>query len=34
LREIPNCGHVCNVERPEDFNQHSIEFIKQQSIVA
>ncbi|YCO02723.1 alpha/beta fold hydrolase [Vibrio sp. VNB-15] len=34
LREIPNCGHVCNVERPEDFNQHSIEFIKQQSLAA
>lgn len=33
LREIPNCGHVCNVERSEDFNQHSIEFIKQQSLV-
>ncbi|MGY0616412.1 alpha/beta fold hydrolase [Vibrio sp. FJH11] len=33
LLEIPNCGHVCNVERPEDFNQHSIEFIKQQSLV-
>ncbi|MCQ9083503.1 alpha/beta fold hydrolase [Vibrio harveyi] len=31
LREIPDCGHVCNVERPDDFNQHSIEFIKQQS---
>ncbi len=27
LREIPDCGHVCNVERPDDFNQHSIEFI-------
>ena len=24
LREIPDCGHVCNVERPDDFNQHSI----------
>ncbi|HDM8132285.1 TPA: alpha/beta hydrolase [Vibrio harveyi] len=32
LREIPDCGHVCNVERPDDFNQHSIEFIKQQSL--
>ncbi|PFG45835.1 pimeloyl-ACP methyl ester carboxylesterase [Vibrio sp. ES.051] len=32
LREIPNCGHVCNVERPEDFNQYSIAFIKQQSL--
>ncbi len=34
LREIPNCGHVCNVERPEDFNQHSIAFIKQQIMIA
>lgn len=29
LLEIPNCGHVCNVERAEEFNQHSISFIKQ-----
>ncbi|GAA5646731.1 MULTISPECIES: alpha/beta fold hydrolase [Vibrio] len=28
LREIPDCGHVCNVEQPDVFNQHSIEFIK------
>ncbi|OIQ26720.1 alpha/beta hydrolase [uncultured Vibrio sp.] len=28
LLEIPNCGHVCNVERPEEFNRHSIEFIQ------
>lgn len=34
LCEIPDCGHVCNVERPDDFNQHSIEFIKQQSLAA
>ncbi|WP_045377890.1 alpha/beta fold hydrolase [Vibrio campbellii] len=34
LREIPDCGHVCNVERPDDFNQHSIEFIKRQSLAA
>ncbi|MDF2153675.1 alpha/beta hydrolase [Vibrio sp. CAU 1672] len=33
LREIPDCGHVCNVERPEDFNQYSIAFIKQQSVM-
>ncbi|NOJ22667.1 alpha/beta fold hydrolase [Vibrio coralliilyticus] len=32
LLEIPDCGHVCNVERPEEFNQHSIAFIKQQAI--
>jgi pimeloyl-ACP methyl ester carboxylesterase len=30
LQEIPDCGHVCNVERPEEFNQHSIAFIQQQ----
>lgn len=30
LLEIPDCGHVCNVERPDEFNQHSIEFIQQQ----
>ncbi|NOH72877.1 alpha/beta hydrolase [Vibrio pectenicida] len=27
LLEIPNCGHVCNIECSETFNQHSIEFI-------
>lgn len=30
LHEIPDCGHVCNVEQPDVFNQVSIEFIKQQ----
>lgn len=30
LLEIPDCGHVCNVERPDEFNLHSIAFIKQQ----
>jgi pimeloyl-ACP methyl ester carboxylesterase len=34
LREIPDCGHVCNVERPDDFNQHSLEFTKQQSLAS
>jgi pimeloyl-ACP methyl ester carboxylesterase len=29
LCEIPECGHVCNVERPDEFNQESIAFIKQ-----
>ncbi|MCW8335067.1 alpha/beta hydrolase [Vibrio sp. SCSIO 43135] len=28
LCELPNCGHVCNVEQPEAFNRVSIEFIK------
>lgn len=28
LIEIQDCGHVCNVERPDEFNQKSIEFIK------
>lgn len=30
LTEIADCGHVCNVERPEEFNQHSIAFIQKQ----
>jgi pimeloyl-ACP methyl ester carboxylesterase len=30
LMEIPDCGHVCNVERPDEFNQHSIAFIQKQ----
>lgn len=29
LHEIPDCGHVCNVERPDEFNDHSIAFIQQ-----
>ncbi len=29
LIEIPNCGHVCNVEKPEAFNKQSIAFIQQ-----
>ncbi|WP_299013448.1 alpha/beta hydrolase [uncultured Photobacterium sp.] len=29
LTEFENCGHVCNVERPDEFNQHSIQFIQQ-----
>ncbi len=28
LRIIENCGHVVNVERPNDFNSMSIQFIK------
>jgi pimeloyl-ACP methyl ester carboxylesterase len=28
LLEIKDCGHVCNVENPEEFNRHSIAFIK------
>jgi pimeloyl-ACP methyl ester carboxylesterase len=31
LKEIENCGHVCNVEKPEEFNRHSINFIKENS---
>ncbi|PMH44964.1 2-succinyl-6-hydroxy-2,4-cyclohexadiene-1-carboxylate synthase [Vibrio sp. 10N.286.49.B3] len=30
LLEIPGCGHVCNVEQPEAFNKHSIDFIHKQ----
>lgn len=30
LLEIRDCGHVCNVERPEEFNRYSINFIRRQ----
>ncbi|WP_333014523.1 alpha/beta hydrolase [Vibrio vulnificus] len=30
LLEIKNCGHVCNVEKSDEFNQHSIDFIQRQ----
>ena len=31
LRVIENCGHVCNVERPNAFNRLSIEYLKSHS---
>ncbi|WP_371377974.1 alpha/beta fold hydrolase [Thalassotalea aquiviva] len=31
LQEISQCGHVCNVEKPKEFNFYSINFIKQHS---
>ena len=31
LEVIENCGHVCNVERPNDFNRISLSFIKSHS---
>lgn len=31
LQTIHHCGHVCNVERPDLFNQHSLAFIAQQN---
>ncbi len=31
LMELPDCGHVCNVEQSELFNQLSIQFIQKQS---
>lgn len=31
LMAIENCGHVCNVEQAEIFNQHSLAFIAKQS---
>ncbi len=34
LWEIPDCGHVCNVEKPEIFNRVSIDFINKQSMVS
>jgi pimeloyl-ACP methyl ester carboxylesterase len=30
LKVVKDCGHVVNVERPEVFNQYSLEFIKNQ----
>lgn len=30
LLEIKDCGHVCNVEKPAEFNKQSIDFIKRQ----
>ncbi|MFB0980487.1 MAG: alpha/beta hydrolase, partial [Alteromonadaceae bacterium] len=30
LHTIHKCGHVCNVENPDVFNQYSLEFIAQQ----
>ena len=32
LHQIEDCGHVCNVEKPEEFNSLSITFIKQHCI--
>lgn len=34
LYQIPDCGHVCNVEQPEHFNQVSIGFIQQHVAVS
>jgi len=31
LQIIENCGHVCNVEKPDQFNKYSIQFLKKQS---
>ncbi len=31
LKVIEDCGHVCNVEKPNEFNEASIEFLKRQS---
>ena len=30
LHEISDCGHVCNVEKADEFNETSIKFIQQQ----
>jgi pimeloyl-ACP methyl ester carboxylesterase len=30
LHTIQQCGHVCNVEQPDSFNQHSLAFIAEQ----
>ena len=31
LEVIENCGHICNVEKPHDFNKISINFIHKYS---
>ena len=31
---IKDCGHVCNVDQPEIFNQKSIQFIQKQIAAA
>jgi len=31
LNTIKKCGHVCNVEQPDIFNQHSLAFIARQT---
>ena len=28
LQVIPNCGHVVNIERPQQFNQLSLHFLQ------
>ncbi len=30
LLELEDCGHVCNIEKADEFNQHSIRFIQEQ----
>lgn len=30
LLQIPECGHVCNIDKPKEFNKHAIEFIAAQ----
>jgi len=32
LHIVPDCGHVVNIEKPEEFNQHSIAFLKSQAV--
>lgn len=31
LHIIPHCGHVCNIEQPNEFNQVALSFLKRQS---
>jgi pimeloyl-ACP methyl ester carboxylesterase len=26
---IPNCGHVVNIDKPKEFNNRAIQFLKQ-----
>lgn len=32
LQIVPDCGHVCNIEKPEEFNSISIRFLRNQAM--
>lgn len=31
LHIVPKCGHVCNIEQPDEFNRHSLNFLLKNS---
>ncbi|UJF16861.1 alpha/beta hydrolase [Vibrio sp. SS-MA-C1-2] len=33
LSEIPDCGHVCNIDKPDEFNSYSIDFIQRHRVI-